>query len=283
MRTQPIDQGVCNSAASNFVFVSLCLAVKHTIQKSVSLLNKGWSYQANAPRLDSRLHCQSFDTSHCRDPNRNFTHLEHCKGGINIRFAGTEAPPARCGCGADVSRISSISALKKIYEGLIANRLTHYIQTTNCMHKNQFRFLPGRDLTESIFFLTQTILSNITLNHKSSYVAFIDFKTAFPNTCRPALWEAVHDLGIQGKLWRNLQSLYTHTKGRVLHPLIKETDTYDINIGLLEGSRLSPILYAFFANSLLTRLQSKFPNIKIQSPGRQSRKFASMDSCHYVR
>ncbi len=76
-----------------------------------------------------------------------------------------------------------ISTLKKIYEGLIANRLTHYIQSTNCLHKNQFGFLPGRDLTESIFFLTQTVLSNITLNHKPSYVAFIDFKTAFPNTC----------------------------------------------------------------------------------------------------
>ncbi len=113
MRTQPrIDQGVCNSAASNFVFVFLSLAVKHTIQKSVSLLNKGWSYQANTQRLDSRLHCQSFDISHCHNPNRNFTHLEHCKGGINIRIAGTEAPPAQCGCGADVSRISSLSLRK---------------------------------------------------------------------------------------------------------------------------------------------------------------------------
>ncbi len=71
------------------------------------LLNKGWSYQANAPRLDSRLHCLSFDTSHYHSLNRNFSHLEHSKGGKDIRIAGTKAPPALCGCGAEVSRISS--------------------------------------------------------------------------------------------------------------------------------------------------------------------------------
>jgi hypothetical protein len=42
---------------------------------------------------------------------------------------------------------------------------------------------------------------------------------------------------------------------------IKPTQYYNINIGLLEGSKLSPVLYAFFANSLLTRLQTRFPDI----------------------
>ena len=98
-----------------FTFYPPNVAVRHTIQKSVSLLNKCWSYQANAPRLDSRLHCRSFDPSHCHDPNRNFTHLEHSKGGIDIRFAGTEAPPARCGCGADVPLISSLTRRRPLF------------------------------------------------------------------------------------------------------------------------------------------------------------------------
>ncbi len=98
-----------------FCSVFLSLAVRHTIQKSVYLLNKGWSYQSNAPRLDSRLHCRSFDTSYCHDPNRNFTHLEHCKGGINIRIAGTEAPPARCGCGALLASTQTVSIRRHMH------------------------------------------------------------------------------------------------------------------------------------------------------------------------
>jgi hypothetical protein len=158
-----------------------------------------------------------------------------------------------------------INTLKKGYEGLIANRLIQHIQRTNCLHANQFGFLPARNTTEAIFFLTETIRTQHYRHRKATFAAFIDFKTAFPNTCRPALWAQLHDQGIQGRIWQNLQHIYAHTKGRVLHPLIKETDTYDINIGLLEGSRLSPILYAFLADSLLKRLQAKFPHICIKS------------------
>jgi hypothetical protein len=67
------------------------------------------------------------------------------------------------------------------------------------------------------------------------------------------------------QMWRNIQALYTNTKGRVLHLLIKETDTYNINIGLLEGSKLSPILYAFLVNSLLERLQQLFPHLSLST------------------
>jgi hypothetical protein len=163
-----------------------------------------------------------------------------------------------------------INTLKKIYEGLIANRLISHIQQTNCLHINQFGFLPNRNTTEAIFFLTESIRTHAARSNKPTYAAFIDFKTAFPNTCRPALWEQLHKLGIQGKIWNNLQVIYRDTKGRVLHPLIKDTDSYDINIGLLEGSKLSPILYAFLADSLLKRLQEKFPHIQIASTDPQN-------------
>lgn len=158
-----------------------------------------------------------------------------------------------------------ISTLKKIYEGLICNRLLSYIHSTQCLHKNQFSLLPNRNISEAIFNLTQTIHTNHHVHGKPSYVAFIDFKTAFPSTCRPALWAHLFDAGIQKKLWRNLQSLYTNTQGRVLHTGIPDTDTYNIKIGLLEGSKLSPILYAFLANSLLMELQQKFPHLVLQS------------------
>jgi hypothetical protein len=158
-----------------------------------------------------------------------------------------------------------INTLKKIYEGLITNRLIHYVQSTDCLHHNQFGFLPNRNTNEAIFFLTETIRMNFAKHNRPTHVAFIDFKTAFPNTCRPALWAKLHQLGVQGKIWRNLQTIYHTTKGRVLHPLIKETDTYNINIGLLEGSRLSPLLYAFLADDLLKRLQSKFPHLQLES------------------
>jgi hypothetical protein len=157
-----------------------------------------------------------------------------------------------------------ISALKKVYEGLINNRLLEYIQHNECLHLNQFGFMPGRRITEAIYFLTQAILANQKELNRPSYVAFIDFKTAFPNTCRPALWKTLFEAGIQGKLWRNIQSLYTRTKGRVLHPKIPAKDTYDINIGLLEGSKLSPVLFSFLINSLLQHLQTTFPHLEIR-------------------
>jgi hypothetical protein len=158
-----------------------------------------------------------------------------------------------------------ISTLKKIYEGLISNRLIAHIQQTECLHKNQFGFLPERNTTEAIYYLTETIRLRHSKYNRPTYTAFIDFKTAFPNTCRPALWSTLHEHGVTGRIWNNLQKIYAHTRGRVLHPLIKESDSYDINIGLLEGSRLSPILYSFLANSLLKRLHTKYPHLCIDT------------------
>ncbi len=156
-----------------------------------------------------------------------------------------------------------VSTFKKLYETLLRNRLLTHVAETRCLHKNQFAFIKGHHTKEAIFCLTQTIHTRARRDGEPTYAAFIDFKTAFPSTCRPALWKHMYEAGVQGRLWRTLQIMYENLTGRVLHPQIPKKQYYHINIGLLEGSCLSPILYTFLVNSLLIRLQNKFPNIKI--------------------
>ena len=122
---------------------------------------------------------------------------------------------------------------------------------------------------EAIFALTHTVHTQHSQNDTPTYVAFIDFATAFTSTCRPAVWHILHDKGVRGRIWRNLQRLYDTPKGRVIHPLIDETDHFNFHTGLMEGSCLSPTLYAYFIDTLITELQEQFPDRCIQKHTQQ--------------
>ena len=85
---------------------------------------------------------------------------------------------------------------------------------------------------------------------RPSYVAFVDFETAFPSTFKPVVWTCMFDLGIQKKLWINTRSLYSNMKSRVLHPLIPTDEFFDIPQGLREGSKLLPLLFNLAVNHM---------------------------------
>ena len=158
-----------------------------------------------------------------------------------------------------------LDSTMKIYEHLIGSRLRTHIKDTNCLSDNQFGFKEDAHTTEAVHTLISSININKIENQKPTYAAFLDFERAFPATCRPALWNILHEKKVTGKIWRNIRHFYDNLKCRVLHPIIKDTDTYPITTGLIEGSKLSPTLYTFFIDSLLTHLKQKNIGLKIKT------------------
>ncbi len=158
-----------------------------------------------------------------------------------------------------------VSAMKKLYEGLIRHRLQHHNKSTQCNHTIQHGFTPEHNLEECVFTLRHIIAAQHETGKQPTYVAFINFATAFPSTCRPALWQIMHKKGIIGRIWRNMQHLHAEPRGRVIHPLITQEEHFDFQTGLMEGSRLSPILYSYLIDTLVTVLKEKYPHIKLHA------------------
>ena len=120
-------------------------------------------------------------------------------------------------------------------------------------------------MDEASLTLFHTIAQNASVHSSPTYVAFVDFTTAFPSTCRPALWVIMHKKGIIGRIWRNIQRMYDDPRGRMIHPLIQNYESFSFFTGLMEGSRLSPVLYAYMVDSLIEELQTKFAHCSIQA------------------
>jgi hypothetical protein len=88
----------------------------------------------------------------------------------------------------------------------------------------------------------------------------INFRTAFQTTFKPLVWTLLADAGVQGHLWRVIRQLYSDSRSRVAHPKIPPSAFFDIPQGLLEGSKLSPLLFNLAVNDMELQLVGQHPS-----------------------
>jgi len=158
-----------------------------------------------------------------------------------------------------------ISALAKLFEGFLVTRLTAYTETHNTLTDNQFGSRPGRQTHDAIYSLLSIIQYNRLCQKKPTYVAFIDYTTAYPSVFRQGLCHELYNQGIRGKMWRHLRERFNEISVRVLHPLIPSSNFVQVKRGLPEGSRLSPILFGIVAADLIRELRKEFPHASIHT------------------
>ena len=160
------------------------------------------------------------------------------------------------------------SALAKLFEGLLLHRLTQYTEAHETLTPNQLGTRPGRQTHDAIYSLLAIIQRNWTLRDSPTYVAFLDYSTAYPSVHRGRLAVLLYQFNIVGKMWHHLCNRFQSVKLRVLHPGIAPHQTVQILRGLPEGSRLSPTLFGLFAADLVIHLKRKFPDATILHKGR---------------
>ena len=156
------------------------------------------------------------------------------------------------------------SAIAKLFEGILISRLTRYTELHNTLTHSQLGTRPGRQIHDAIYSLLAIIqYQAYAPSLKPSYVAFIDYSTAFPSVFRHKLMCLLFNHGILGRMWMHLRARIWSIKIRVLHPGIPASEKVDILRGLPEGSRLSPTLFGIFAADLITDLRRTFPDATV--------------------
>ena len=154
--------------------------------------------------------------------------------------------------------ISLLNTMLKIYEGIIHKRLTNFLEGKKWFSSFQAAYRKSRSTVDHILVLQELFLEyrmnkfTRSGNRKTSplYWCFIDLRKAFDMVLRSIMFSKLYKCGVRGKMFRVIKDIYSNNKARVLIGLNLSPE-FDILSGVLQGSKLGPILFLIFINDLL--------------------------------
>lgn len=144
--------------------------------------------------------------------------------------------------------ITLLSTIGKLFTRILNNRLNTWAEEYNIYVEAQAGFCKGMGTTDNIFILNNVITHCLNKNERL-YCAFVDFTKAFDFVVRDILWFKLIKLGIRGKMFNIVKSIYNNVKSRVKHDNTL-SDLFTCNIGVRQGECLSPFLFAMYVNNL---------------------------------
>ena len=160
------------------------------------------------------------------------------------------------------------SCLSKLYSNLLLSRIQKF-RNLNCPDTpNQLGFTPNAQTSDHILTL-KTLIDKYTANRGTRlYTCFVDYRKAFDSVARDALLYKLAKLGIGGKIFQCLKSMYENS-GTKIKLINKLSDHIILRNGVEQGHPLSPELFKIYILDLshqLEQILGNFPhlsNVKI--------------------
>jgi hypothetical protein len=155
--------------------------------------------------------------------------------------------------------IALTSAIVKILEAIMVDRIGLFLEQTRQLHQNQFGFTKNRRMDEAKFILIEALKSRRKVG---THVAFLDVKAAYDSVWREKLWTVMHELRIQAETQAIIRDMYEQAIA-VVKSQNRTSAPWSASVGLLQGAPLSPVLYTIFVNELVRKLNSMNAGIQI--------------------
>jgi hypothetical protein len=137
----------------------------------------------------------------------------------------------------------------KLWERIIEHRLRGVTNVT----ENQFDFMSGRSTMEVIFLIRQ-LIERYREQKKDLHMVFIDLEKAYDKVPRNIMWWALQKYKVSTKYITLIKDMYDNV---VTSIRTSDGDTNDflINIGMHQGSALSPYLFALVMDEVTRDIQ----------------------------
>ena len=121
----------------------------------------------------------------------------------------------------------------------------------------QFGFMPGRGTTDAIFIVRQIQEAYIRKN-RNLFFAFVGLEKAFDRVPRKVLRWALRKVGIPEWIVLVIQVMYQNARSQVsVNNLF--SDVFDVQVGVHQGSILSPLLFIIVLEALSREFRTSCP------------------------
>jgi hypothetical protein len=141
--------------------------------------------------------------------------------------------------------IKLMSHTMKLWERVVEMRLRRMTSVSG----SQFGFMPGKSTTDPVFIVRQMIEKYRAVK-KELHLVFVDIEKAFDRVPRELLWKVLAKKGVSSKYVDVIKDMYrgSNTKVRTTCGM---TNSFDVKIGVHQGSVLSPYLFVLVMDELL--------------------------------
>ena len=153
--------------------------------------------------------------------------------------------------------ISILSAVSKIFERTIFNRMYDFLDKKSLLYRNQFGFRSKRSTTHALVEIVERIRNGQDANETACCI-FLDLSKAFDTLNHQILLDKLERHGIRGQVYQLLEN-YLQNRKQYVKLISSKSDLLDITCGVPQGSILGPLLFLIYVNDISTICEKSVP------------------------
>ncbi|KAK3521777.1 hypothetical protein QTP70_018302 [Hemibagrus guttatus] len=149
--------------------------------------------------------------------------------------------------------IKLMSHTMKLWERVVEARLRKVVEIC----EQQYGFMPRKTTTDAIFAL-RILMEKYRDGQRELHCVFVDLEKAYDRVPREELWYCMRKSGVAEKYLRVVQDMYERSR-TVVRCAVGQTEEFKVEVGLHQGSALSPFLFAMVIDQLSEEVRQESP------------------------
>jgi len=154
-----------------------------------------------------------------------------------------------------------LNTLGKLIEKVIAERLQHLVASNDFIHPSQLGGLKFKSTTDAGVALTHIIRSRWAKGRSTSSLAF-DISQFFPSLNHRLLVLILEKVGLDAKVTNFFANYLIQRSTNYLWNNLS-SPSFEVNVGVGQGSALSPILSTLYLSPLIYIIEKRFKNLNL--------------------